>query len=177
MGRPGRPRGSRTTSGSRAASRATSSPAGRSSKRGDLDYSIAGYERFLDRFLAHVGADRYRLVMHDWGVVGLALAQAAPQRVERLVVMNIVPFLPGYRWHRIARIWRTPGLGELAMGTTNRFTLRLTSREANATKGPMPEMRSSPAGLGASPSMRVIPPRAQRVMPSTAKPCRRATTA
>src|SRR6266516_8201474 len=55
---------------------------GRSGKRGDLDYTITGYHRFLERFLDHVGADRFRLVVHDWGVVGLALAQAAPQRVR-----------------------------------------------------------------------------------------------
>jgi pimeloyl-ACP methyl ester carboxylesterase len=55
------------------------------------------------------------------------------------VIVNAVPFLPGYRWHRTARIWRTPGLGELAMGTTSRFTLRLASRESNATPGPMSE--------------------------------------
>jgi pimeloyl-ACP methyl ester carboxylesterase len=30
-------------------------------------------------------------------------------------------------------------LGELAMGTTSRFTLRLASRESNVTPGPMPE--------------------------------------
>ena len=111
---------------------------GRSSKRGDLDYSIPGYERFLDRFLEHVGAARYRLVVHDWGAVGLALAQAAPERVERLVVMNVVPFLPGYRWHRIARAWRTPLLGELVMGATNRWLLWQLSREASATAGPLP---------------------------------------
>ena len=50
-----------------------------------------------------------RLVVHDWGVVGLLWAMRHPERVERLVVMNAVPFLPGYRWHRTARIWRTRG--------------------------------------------------------------------
>jgi pimeloyl-ACP methyl ester carboxylesterase len=53
--------------------------------------------------------------------------------------VDAVPFLPGYRWHRTARIWRTPVLGELAMGTTNRFVLRQLSREGNATPGPMPD--------------------------------------
>jgi pimeloyl-ACP methyl ester carboxylesterase len=77
--------------------------------------------------------------MHDWGAVGLAFAQRRPERVERLVVINAVPFLPGYRWHRTARIWRTPVLGELAMGLTSRRTARLLSRESNATPGPMPE--------------------------------------
>ncbi|HYB23982.1 MAG TPA: alpha/beta hydrolase, partial [Solirubrobacteraceae bacterium] len=53
-------------------------------------------------------------------------------------IINAVPLLAGYRWHRTARIWRTPGLGELAMGATNELTARLLSRESNATPGPMP---------------------------------------
>jgi pimeloyl-ACP methyl ester carboxylesterase len=111
---------------------------GRSSKRADLDYSIPGYERFLARFLEHVGVDRYRLVVHDWGAVGLSLAQRAPERVQRLVAMNVVPFVPGYRWHRIARAWRTRGLGELLMGSANRWLLWQLSREATALPGRMP---------------------------------------
>jgi pimeloyl-ACP methyl ester carboxylesterase len=111
---------------------------GRSSKRGDLDYSIAGYTRFLEGFLDHVGVDRYRLVVHDWGAVGLALAQTAPERVERLVVMNTVPFLAGYRWHRIAQAWRTPLLGELAMGATTRWSLRQLARRGTTAPGGLP---------------------------------------
>ena len=110
---------------------------GRSGKRGDLDYSINGYARFLERFLDHVGVDRYRLVVHDWGVVGLALAQADPARVDRLAAMNIVPFLPGYRWHRIARLWRAPLVGELVMGATTKWSLRRLSRRATVA-GPLP---------------------------------------
>jgi pimeloyl-ACP methyl ester carboxylesterase len=112
---------------------------GRSGKPGSLHYTIAEYDRFIERFLDEVGVERVSLLMHDWGAVGLAFAQRLPERVERVAIVNAVPFLPGYRWHRMARIWRTPGLGELAMGTTNRFTLRLISRESNATPGPMPE--------------------------------------
>jgi pimeloyl-ACP methyl ester carboxylesterase len=112
---------------------------GRSGKPGYLRYTIDEYDRFVERFLEAVGVERVQLVMHDWGAVGLAFAQRVAQRVERLVLVNAVPFLAGYRWHRTARAWRTPGLGELAMGTTNRFTLRLASRESNATPGPMPQ--------------------------------------
>jgi pimeloyl-ACP methyl ester carboxylesterase len=112
---------------------------GRSGKPGSLSYTIAEYDRFLERFLQFVGVERVSLVMHDWGGVGLAFAQRRPERVERLVLINAVPFLPGYRWHRTARIWRTPLLGELAMGTTYRPMLRLFSRESNVTPGPMPE--------------------------------------
>jgi pimeloyl-ACP methyl ester carboxylesterase len=112
---------------------------GRSGKPGSLSYTIDEYDGFIERFLDLAGIERVSLVVHDWGVVGLAFAQRCPERVERLVVINAVPFLPGYRWHRTARIWRAPVLGELAMGTTNRRVLRFLSRESNVTPGPMPE--------------------------------------
>jgi len=112
---------------------------GRSLKPAFLRYTIDEYDRFIERFIDLAGVERVSLVVHDWGAVGLAFAQRLPERVARLVIVNAVPFLPGYRWHRTARIWRTPGLGELAMGATNRVTLRLASRESNVTPGPMPE--------------------------------------
>ena len=62
--------------------------------------------------------------MHDWGGVGLALAQRFPERIEKLVLFTTVPLLPGYRWHRTARGWRTPVIGELMMGFTTRWALR-----------------------------------------------------
>ncbi len=111
---------------------------GRSGKPGSLSYTIAEYDRFIERFLDEAGVERVSLVVHDWGAVGLAFAQRHPERIERLAIINAVPFLPGYRWHRTARIWRTPGLGELSMGTTNRFTLGLLTRESNVTPGPLP---------------------------------------
>jgi pimeloyl-ACP methyl ester carboxylesterase len=97
---------------------------GQSDKPPHFDYSIAGYGRWLRGFVEAIGIDGFSLVVHDWGSVGLALAQDLPERVRRLVVIDAVPFLPGYRWHRAARIWRTPLAGELAMGTTFKFTLR-----------------------------------------------------
>jgi pimeloyl-ACP methyl ester carboxylesterase len=112
---------------------------GRSGKPGSRLYTIDEYDRFIERFLLETGSERVKLVVHDWGAVGLAFAQRLPERVERLVIINAVPLLPGYRWHRTARIWRTPVLGELAMGTTSRPVLRLLSRESNATPGPMPD--------------------------------------
>jgi pimeloyl-ACP methyl ester carboxylesterase len=112
---------------------------GRSGKPGSLSYTIAEYDRFIERFLDHLGVQRVQLVVHDWGAVGLAFAQRRPERIERLVIVNTIPFLPGYRWHRTARIWRTPLLGELAMGATTRFVLRQLSRESNVTPGPLPQ--------------------------------------
>jgi pimeloyl-ACP methyl ester carboxylesterase len=112
---------------------------GRSGKPGTLRYTIDEYDRFVERFLDERELERVSLVVHDWGAVGLAFAQRLPERVERLAIINAVPFLPGYRWHRTARIWRTVGLGELAMGSTGRFVLRRATEGANATPGPMPD--------------------------------------
>jgi len=111
---------------------------GRSGKGGHNDYSLEGIARFVERFLDEVvGVDRVRLVVHDWGAAALAFAQRQPERIERLVVLDAVPLLPGYRWHRAARLWRTPLLGELAMGCTNRYTLARALRPAFA--GPVPD--------------------------------------
>jgi pimeloyl-ACP methyl ester carboxylesterase len=97
---------------------------GKSDKPAGFDYSIGGYDRFIEAFADHVGLERFSLVVHDWGAVGLAFAQRFPERIERLVVLTSVPFLPGYRWHRIARGWRTPLAGEMMMGFTFRFSFR-----------------------------------------------------
>jgi pimeloyl-ACP methyl ester carboxylesterase len=112
---------------------------GRSGKAGNLDYTIDGYADFLERYLDLVSVDRISLLVHDWGSVGLAFAQRHPERVARLIVINAVPLLPGYRWHRTARIWRTPLLGELAMGATTRAVMRFSTREARPGREPMPD--------------------------------------
>jgi pimeloyl-ACP methyl ester carboxylesterase len=93
---------------------------GESGKPASWPYSLDGYARFLPAFLDHVGIDSVRLVAHDWGAVALTLGP----RIERLVAIDVHPMLPGHRWPPIARAWRTPVLGELAMGFTGRGTLR-----------------------------------------------------
>jgi pimeloyl-ACP methyl ester carboxylesterase len=93
---------------------------GESGKPAHWPYSIAGYERFLHGFVDRLGLDRVRLVVHDWGAVGLTLGAS----IERLVAIDALPLLPGHRWHPIARAWRTPIVGELAMGFTSGLTLR-----------------------------------------------------
>src|SRR5688500_11207680 len=97
---------------------------GRSSKRGDGDFTLDGYGRFCGSLLDALEVERVKLVVHDWGAAALAWAAANPARVERVVVINSVPLLPGYRWHRVARMWRTRGVGEVLMGFTTSFGLR-----------------------------------------------------
>jgi pimeloyl-ACP methyl ester carboxylesterase len=112
---------------------------GRSGKPAHFDYSIAGYGAWLRAYVERLGLERFSLVMHDWGGVGLELAMAMPDRIERLVAMDVVPFLPGYRWHRVARLWRTPLIGELTMGVTFRRSLKKGSSEWLAAEGPAPD--------------------------------------
>ena len=92
---------------------------GATEKPANLDYSMTGQARWVASYLADF--ERYSLVMHDWGAVGLLAALERPEAVERIVLLNAVPFLPGYRWHRVARAWRTPVLGELLMGSSTKW--------------------------------------------------------
>ena len=94
---------------------------GESAKSAGFDYSIKGYGAFLEAFVEELRLERFALVMHDWGSVGLELAMRRPEAIERLVLIDPVPFLPGYSWHRFARTWRTPVAGELFMGFATRW--------------------------------------------------------
>ena len=107
---------------------------GRSGKSAAFDYSIRGYGDFLESFVDHLGLERFALVVHDWGAVGLELAQRRPEAIERLVVIDAVPFLPGYRWHRTAHIWRTPVAGELFMGFSTRWATKRWLRMEGALR-------------------------------------------
>ena len=113
---------------------------GASAKPDGFDYSIAGYLPWLEAFTEAAGLERFSLVVHDWGGgLGLAFAQRFPERVERLLVYTSVPLLPGYRWHWIARIWRTRVLGELFMAASSRWAFKQISRQANVMPGPLPD--------------------------------------
>ena len=98
--------------------------------RDRFDYSMEGLARFTRRFLQRMAIEEHSLVVHDWGAVGLIAEQDEPQRLTRLVLIDAVPLLPGYRWHRTARIWRTRPLGELSNRLWTRGLLDLGLRES-----------------------------------------------
>lgn len=112
---------------------------GRSGKPPDFNYSLAGYADTVTDLLDYLEIERFALCVHDWGAAGLLLAQRNPQRLARLVVVNALPLFSDYRWHRLARIWRTPVLGELAMGITTPAVARRVSRGAGAGRQPVPD--------------------------------------
>jgi pimeloyl-ACP methyl ester carboxylesterase len=86
---------------------------GKADRPKGFDYTVEGYARHLDGVLSELGVERAHLVLHDFGGPwGLAWAAAHPERVASLTLLN-VGVLPGYRWHKFARLWRTPIVGEL----------------------------------------------------------------
>lgn len=103
-----------------------------------FDYSMFGLSAFLERCFEELGVAQRKLVVHDWGGLALIGAQRRPDLVERLVVIDAVPLLPGYRWHWIAQIWRRRPLGELVNATTTRSSMALLMRQARGDRGPMP---------------------------------------
>ena len=97
----------------------------------DFDYSVPGYTRHLDALLRRLDVRRAHLVCHDFGVGWrLSWALANPNAVASLTLVNI-GVLPGYRWHVLARVWRTRGLGELAMASVSHFGFALSMKLAN----------------------------------------------
>jgi len=102
---------------------------GKADRPKDFDYTVAGYGRHLAGLLDALGITRAHLVLHDFGGPwGLQWASDHPDRVASLTLFNI-GVLRGYRWHKFARIWRTPILGELFQlgGTRGMFKTMLNA--------------------------------------------------
>jgi pimeloyl-ACP methyl ester carboxylesterase len=115
---------------------------GRSGKGGQLDYSMNGYVDFLERFLFELKLDRVAVVGHGWGAAfGLLLAARRPQLVTRLTLIDAVPLLEGFAWPGPVRWWRRPVVGELLMGSVNRWLLARTLRAGSASAAAWPDER------------------------------------
>jgi pimeloyl-ACP methyl ester carboxylesterase len=95
-----------------------------------FEHTAPGYAGFVDAALTALGIERVHLVLHDFGgPIGLTWAATHAERIASITLID-VGILPGYKWHRLARIWRTPVLGELFMATANRRAfLKLVDRD------------------------------------------------
>lgn len=92
---------------------------GAADARADGDYTVAGYASFLDGVITQLGIERVHLVAHDFGgPFAVTWAADHPDRVASVTLVNTGVMI-GYRWHRLARVWRTPLLGEFMMRRTN----------------------------------------------------------
>jgi pimeloyl-ACP methyl ester carboxylesterase len=98
---------------------------GEADKPADFDYTIEGYARHLGGLLEELGVGRAHLVAHDFGGPwALAWAVANPDAFASATLIDTGALID-YRWHRYARIWRTPVAGELFMVSGSRAAARL----------------------------------------------------
>lgn len=96
---------------------------GSADARRDADYSIYSYGRFLGGVIDELGLRRVHLVAHDFGGPFAAVwAADHPQQVASVTFVNTGVLLD-YRWHRMARLWQTPVLGELSMRLLTRSSV------------------------------------------------------
>jgi pimeloyl-ACP methyl ester carboxylesterase len=103
---------------------------GNADKPKDFPYTNRGYALHLAGVLDQLGITRAHLVMHDFGGGwGLTWAVNHPDALASVTLINTGVLLD-YKWHKFARIWRTPGLGELFQATTTRAAFKtLVGRE------------------------------------------------
>ena len=97
---------------------------GQSEPPPDFDYRVEGYAAFVGAALAQLGIERAHLVVHDFGgAFGFCWGAANPEALASVVMFNTGTWTTG-RWHRMARLWRRPLVGELVMAATNRRAWR-----------------------------------------------------
>jgi pimeloyl-ACP methyl ester carboxylesterase len=89
-----------------------------------FDHRPETYAAWLAEALRVLGVERVHLVAHDFGgPIGLMWAFAHRERLASVTLID-TGVLPGYRWHRLARIWRTPIVGELFQAITSPTILK-----------------------------------------------------
>ena len=116
---------------------------GRSERPNRFPWTVQGYARHLGALLEELGIRRAHLVLHDFGGLwGLAWAAERPDAVASVALFNI-GVMPGYRWHKYARLWRMPVIGELFMASTTRGLFRTLLDRENPQ--PFPRAISSTA--------------------------------
>jgi menaquinone-9 beta-reductase len=104
---------------------------GRADKPDTFDHTVEGYARFLGLALDELGIERAHLVLHDFGGPwGLEWAARNPDRLGSAVLINTGVLLD-YRWHYLARIWRTPVAGEAFQASTTRTGFHTALRHGN----------------------------------------------
>jgi pimeloyl-ACP methyl ester carboxylesterase len=101
-------------------------------------YDVNAYAGFLEAARAELGIERVHLVVHDFGgPFGLFWGLQHPERWASVVLLN-VGVMPGYKWHSLAKRWRTPVLGELFHAFIPRAVWR-REMQRNNPKGLPPE--------------------------------------
>ena len=88
---------------------------------GSFPYDLSAHIGNLRTLLDRLGIDKVRLVVHDWGgAIGLGAFRDAPERVERLVILNTAAFLSPRVPKRIL-LCRLPVVGAFLVRGLNAF--------------------------------------------------------
>jgi pimeloyl-ACP methyl ester carboxylesterase len=97
----------------------------------DHDYTVAGYAAHLAGVIGQLRITRVHVVAHDFGgPFALTWAAANPGQVASVTLIN-TGVLIDYRWHRLARLWRTPVIGELVQRATSGTVAKTILRRDN----------------------------------------------
>jgi pimeloyl-ACP methyl ester carboxylesterase len=89
-----------------------------------FEHTVPGYATWVGEALAALGIEQVQLVLHDFGgPIGMVWAAMNADALAGIALID-TGVLPGYQWHRLARVWRTPVLGELFQATATRGAFR-----------------------------------------------------
>lgn len=92
----------------------------------DFSYTLADHVKNAVAFVDALDLKRICLVVHDWGgAIGMGLALARPERIERITVMNTAAFFIPRLPKRIA-ICRAGKVGEFITRGLNGFAVAAT---------------------------------------------------
>ena len=98
---------------------------GAADKPADFRYTIDGYAEHLAGLVDQLAIERVHLVLHDFGGPwGLAWGVKHPESFASATLIGTGAPID-YHWHRYARIWRTPVLGEVFQATAMRRGARI----------------------------------------------------
>ncbi len=96
----------------------------------EWDYSAGTYATYFAAAFSELGIERAHLVMHDLGGVGVMWGAAYPRSFASAVLID-TGILLDFRWHPVARLYRTWPVGELMTALTNRTGFRAVMRLYN----------------------------------------------
>jgi pimeloyl-ACP methyl ester carboxylesterase len=120
---------------------------GEADKPATFAYDNRGYARHLAGALEALGVSRAHVVLHDFGGGwGLTWAAEHPEALASLTLVDTGVLLD-YRWHALARVWRTPVAGELFLRATTWQGFRLVLRRGQPTPLPEPHLRRMYASM------------------------------
>ncbi len=99
-------------------------------------YDLKAHSANVLSLIDHLGIDRVRLVVHDWGgAIGLAAFRNMPERIEKIVLLNTAAF-PSRDIPARILLCRLPVIGSLLVRGLNGFARPATRMAVKQTLAP-----------------------------------------